>query len=168
MLEIAEYIERGGVIVTLLIGLNIFGFTLMLWKFLLLTLIRWRELDMVERVLVFVKRHNEAFDKELLDNALRMEIQKLEFGLSSIKIIALIAPLLGLLGTVLGVLSAFDAIAKQGLGDPAVFSSGISVALITTVAGLIVAIPHYIGYNYLIARLDVIELHLEQEVLAQL
>ena len=97
-----------------------------------------------------------------------LQIQKLESGLGTVKIIASIAPLIGLLGTVVGVLTAFDAIAQQGLGDPSIFSGGISIALITTVAGLIVAIPHYIGYNYFIGLLDTIELKLEKEVLEKL
>ena len=92
----------------------------------------------------------------------------LEFGLNTVKIIASIAPLLGLLGTVIGVLDSFDSITKSGLGDPSIFSSGISVALITTIAGLIVAIPHYIGYNYIVGILDDIELKIQKEVLKKI
>ena len=91
-------------------------------------------------------------------------MSKLESGINSIKIIASIAPLLGLLGTVIGVLNSFEAISKSGLGDPAIFASGISMALITTVAGLIVAIPHYIGYNYIVAFLDKFEIKLNRLV----
>jgi biopolymer transport protein ExbB len=53
----------------------------------------------------------------------------------------------------------------MGLGDPTIFSGGISVALITTVAGLTVAIPHYIGYNYFIGSLDSLEVKLEKDIL---
>ena len=168
MLSIMEYIDRGGVIVTVLIGLNILGFTIMLWKLFIFAWARFRKKQMIEETLEFIKQNNQAFDKKSLQNALDIQIQKLEFGLVTIKIIASIAPLLGLLGTVVGVLSAFDAIALQGLGDPTVFSAGISIALITTVAGLIVAIPHYIGYNYFIGLLDSIELKLEKAVLERL
>jgi len=168
MLSIMEYIDRGGVIVTVLIGLNILGFTIMLWKLFIFAWARFRKKKMIEETLEFIKQNNQAFDKKSLQNALDMQIQKLEFGLVTIKTIASIAPLLGLLGTVVGVLSAFDAIALQGLGDPTVFSAGISIALITTVAGLIVAIPHYIGYNYFIGLLDSIELKLEKAVLERL
>lgn len=69
-----------------------------------------------------------------------------------------------MLGTVIGVLEAFEAISKSGLGDPSVFASGISMALITTVAGLIVAIPHYVGYNYIIGMLDTLEIELKKEI----
>ena len=163
-----QYVDRGGIIVTILIGLNILGFTIMLWKLIVLTIARFQKEKMVQGTLIFIKHNNQSFDKKSLQNALDIQIQKLEFGLSTIKIIASIAPLLGLLGTVVGVLTAFDAIAKQGLGDPSVFSGGISIALITTVAGLIVAIPHYIGYNYFASLLDSIELKLEKEVLERL
>ncbi len=163
-----SYIDRGGIIVYILIGLNILGFAIMLWKLIVLSLAHYHKEKMVKNTLVFIQNHNKDFNKKLLKNALDMQIEKLEFGLSTVKIIASIAPLLGLLGTVVGVLSAFDAIAQQGLGDPSVFSGGISVALITTVAGLVVAIPHYIGYNYFVALLDSIELILEKEVLERL
>ena len=163
-----QYVDRGGIIVTILIGLNILGFTIMLWKLIVLTIARLQKKKMVEQTLDFIKSNNQNFDKKSLQNALDIQIKKLEFGLGTVKTIASIAPLLGLLGTVVGVLTAFDAIAKHGLGDPTVFSGGISIALITTVAGLIVAIPHYIGYNYFAGLLDAIELKLEKEVLEQL
>lgn len=168
MLNIMQYIDRGGIIVTILIGLNILGFAIMLWKLIILSLARNQKEKMVQNTLDFIKKNNQDFDKKSLQNALDMQIQKLESGLGTVKIIASIAPLLGLLGTVVGVLTAFDAIAKQGLGDPSIFSGGISIALITTVAGLIVAIPHYVGYNYFIGLLDAIELKLEKEVLEKL
>jgi biopolymer transport protein ExbB len=163
-----QYIDRGGIIVTILIGLNILGFAIMLWKLIILSLARNQKEKMVQNTLDFIKKNNQDFDKKSLQNTLDMQIQKLESGLGTVKIIASIAPLLGLLGTVVGVLTAFDAIAKQGLGDPSIFSGGISIALITTVAGLIVAIPHYVGYNYFIGLLDAIELKLEKEVLEKL
>jgi len=168
MLNIMQYIDRGGIIVTILIGLNILGFAIMLWKLIILSLARNQKEKMVQNTLDFIKKNNQDFDKKSLQNTLDMQIQKLESGLGTVKIIASIAPLLGLLGTVVGVLTAFDAIAKQGLGDPSIFSGGISIALITTVAGLIVAIPHYVGYNYFIGLLDTIELKLEKEVLEKL
>ena len=168
MTDIMQYIDRGGIIVTILIGLNILGFTLMLWKLIVLSIARFQKEKMVQNTLAFIKNNNQGFDKKSLQNALDIQIQKLAFGLGTVKTIASIAPLLGLLGTVVGVLTAFDAIAQQGLGDPAVFSGGISIALITTVAGLIVAIPHYIGYNYFIGTLDAIELKLEKAVLEKI
>jgi len=168
MNDIMQYVDRGGIIVTVLIGLNILGFSIMLWKLIVLTIARFQKEKMLQNTLDFVKKNNQSFDKKSLQNALDIQIQKLELGLSTVKIIASIAPLIGLLGTVVGVLTAFDAIAQQGLGDPSVFSGGISIALITTVAGLIVAIPHYVGYNYFTGLLDTIELKLEKEVLERI
>jgi len=168
MNNILEYIDRGGIIVYILIGLNILGFTIMLWKLIVLTLARTQKQKMVQKCIDFINENNQKFDNKSLQNSMDSQIQKLESGLGTVKIIASIAPLIGLLGTVVGVLTAFDAIAHQGLGDPSIFSGGISIALITTVAGLIVAIPHYIGYNYFIGLLDTIELKLEKEVLEKL
>ncbi len=92
------------------------------------------------------------------------EVKKLESGLTYIKNIASVAPLLGLLGTVYGVFKAFESITEKGLGDPTIFSNGISIALITTIAGLIVAIPHHIAYNHFISQIDAIELKAKKEI----
>lgn len=164
-MELLDYIQKGGPIVYILTGLNIIGFTIMLWKLLILWTVRFRKKKIVARCIDFLKSTDEIFTHEALQNVLKREITALEYGLGAIKTIASVAPLLGLLGTVVGVLNAFDAISKHGLDDPSVFSGGISVALITTVAGLIVAIPHYMGYNYFISLLDRIELQLEKEII---
>lgn len=140
----------------------------MLWKFIVLFIARWHKEKIIKKILLFIREHDLPIKEKAMQNAIDDQINTLELGLNTIKTIASIAPLLGLLGTVIGVLGAFDAVSQQGLGDPTVFSSGISVALITTVAGLIVAIPHYIGYNYFIALLANIEIGLEKEVLEQL
>lgn len=71
----------------------------------------------------------------------RAQIGRLERGLTVLEIVAGVSPLLGLLGTVLGMVTVFNAITAEGLGDPQVLSDGIAKALITTVAGLCVAIP---------------------------
>jgi biopolymer transport protein ExbB len=167
-IDLMSYIDRGGVIVYILIFLNIIGFTIMFWKLVVILSSRVGKEKIVQDILAFVKTTNSSFEKESVENVINRRIRKLEFGLNTVKIIASIAPLLGLLGTVIGVLNSFDSITKSGLGDPAIFSSGISVALITTVAGLIVAIPHYIGYNYIVGILDDIELKIQKEVLKRI
>ncbi|WP_375723204.1 MotA/TolQ/ExbB proton channel family protein [Arcobacter sp. KX21116] len=167
-IDLMSYIDRGGVIVYILIFLNIIGFTIMFWKLVVILSSRAGKEKIVQDILAFVKTTNSSFEKESVENVINRRIRKLEFGLNTVKIIASIAPLLGLLGTVIGVLNSFDSITKSGLGDPAIFSSGISVALITTVAGLIVAIPHYIGYNYIVGILDDIELKIQKEVLKRI
>ncbi|MBU3014880.1 MotA/TolQ/ExbB proton channel family protein [Poseidonibacter lekithochrous] len=167
-IDLINYIQRGGIIVYILIFLNVIGFTIMFWKLVVISLSRNRRGYLVNEIITFAKENSEEFKKDSIENFINRKIRKLEFGLNTVKIIASIAPLLGLLGTVVGVLNSFDSITKSGLGDPAVFSSGISVALITTVAGLIVAIPHYVGYNYIVGILDDIELKIQKEVLKKI
>ena len=83
-----------------------------------------------------------------LDEAILQESPKLEFGLNFIKLIAGIAPLLGLLGTVTGIIHTFQAMMIYGAGDPQLMAGGISVALVTTMLGLIVAIPLLIIHSF--------------------
>ena len=166
--DLINYIDRGGIIVYILIFLNIIGFTIMFWKLVVIALSSNTRESLINEIISFAKDNNEEFKKDSIENFINRKIRKLEFGLNTVKIIASIAPLLGLLGTVIGVLESFDSITKSGLGDPSIFSSGISVALITTIAGLIVAIPHYIGYNYIVGILDDIELKIQKEVLKKI
>jgi len=84
----------------------------------------------------------------------RTQVGRLERGLTVLEIVAAISPLLGLLGTALGMVTVFDAITAQGLGNPAVLSEGISKALITTVAGLSVAIPALAFHSLFSKRVD--------------
>ncbi|MBP6163556.1 MAG: MotA/TolQ/ExbB proton channel family protein [Aliarcobacter sp.] len=166
--DLLTYIDRGGIIVYILIFLNIIGFTIMFWKLVVIALFKNKRENLVSEIIIFAKENSQEFKKDSIENFINRKIRKLEFGLNTVKIIASIAPLLGLLGTVIGVLDSFDSITKSGLGDPSIFSSGISVALITTIAGLIVAIPHYIGYNYIVGILDDIELKIQKEVLKKI
>jgi biopolymer transport protein ExbB len=77
----------------------------------------------------------------ILDEAITREIPILEKGLPMIKLLAAVAPLLGLLGTVTGMIATFQSISLFGTGDPKLMASGISQALVTTMLGLCVAIP---------------------------
>jgi biopolymer transport protein ExbB len=167
-MDLMHYIDRGGVIVLILIGLNIIGWSIMLIKFFQLTFTKTKKTKIIANTLEKISKVNSSFLHQTLQNSIQTQIKSLESGLNIIKIIAIISPLLGLLGTVVGVLSAFDNIASNGLGQTSVFASGISIALITTIAGLIVAIPHLMGYNYLIGRIDKLELDIEQKILEKL
>jgi biopolymer transport protein ExbB len=151
-----EYIDKGGIIVYILIVLNAIGFAIILWKFFTLP----RKNAMIKRI----REQTDLNSNSTINSQIEYEVKKLESGLTYIKNIATIAPLLGLLGTVIGVYKSFEAITKSGLGDPTVFSNGIAVALITTIAGLIVAIPHHIAYNHFISMLDTIELKAKKEI----
>ncbi|MET0281369.1 MAG: MotA/TolQ/ExbB proton channel family protein [Steroidobacteraceae bacterium] len=84
--------------------------------------------------------------------------------LNTLGTIAGVAPLLGLLGTVTGIIKAFSAISTGGLGDPRLLSGGISEALVCTAAGLCVAIPSYVAYRYLRGRVDTIVVQIEKDV----
>ncbi len=83
-----------------------------------------------------------------------IELDFLERGLTVLATIANVAPLLGFLGTVIGMILAFQAIEIAGQVDPALVAGGIKVALITTATGLSIAIPVNIGYNYFVTRID--------------
>jgi biopolymer transport protein ExbB len=89
-----------------------------------------------------------------LQDASAHELAVLERGLPILATTATIAPLLGFLGTVTGMINSFDALAAVGLNNPAAVAQGISEALITTAAGLIIAIPVQMAYNYLITRVN--------------
>ena len=90
------------------------------------------------------------------------EEQSLTRGLRPLATIAQIAPLMGLLGTVTGMIIAFAEISSQGTGNPAALADGIGQALVTTAAGLIVAIPVVIGQNYLASRVDHILIEIDR------
>jgi biopolymer transport protein ExbB/TolQ len=93
--------------------------------------------------------------KRLMENAVAQESLKLESGLILLAIAVSGGPFLGLLGTVWGVMSTFAGIAQQGSATMAAMAPGVSAALVTTVAGLLVAIPSMFGYNWLVHNLRV-------------
>ncbi len=113
-----------------------------------------------------VNRHRERdIIKESIEDAGRQVVHDLERFLNSLGTIAAISPLLGLLGTVIGMVKVFAAITTHGVGDPTVLAGGISEALITTAAGLTVAIPSLIGYRYLRGRVDALAVRMEKEAI---
>jgi biopolymer transport protein ExbB len=87
-----------------------------------------------------------------LDEAVLKEQPALEIGQTIIKLFSGIAPLLGLLGTVTGMIVTFQAITTFGTGDPKLMAGGISQALVTTVEGLLVAIPLLLAHNWVASR----------------
>ncbi|PIK16303.1 MotA/TolQ/ExbB proton channel family protein [Halobacteriovorax sp. JY17] len=169
-MRVIDYIEQGGVIMYILLALNIVGFAIMLSKFFILTKESKRSnqvaAELSEKVKTTTKDGDTNTIIEIAKQELATHISGLEKGLNTVKIIASISPLLGLLGTVIGVLVAFKVMSQTGLNNPASFAQGISMALITTVGGMIVAIPHYIGHNYLIGMVDQFETRLEKELLS--
>ncbi len=150
----------------ILVFLNVVGLSILLWKFIQIQIENKRAQKIVTNIFNEVqKEHSTSFknlEDEIYNKAARY-LLSCESGMNTIKIIATIAPILGLLGTVIGVLSSFETIAAAGFASGAnSFASGISLALITTVGGLIVALPHYIGYNYLSGSFTRLEAKFEQ------
>jgi biopolymer transport protein TolQ len=103
----------------------------------------------------FVSLKGMEHVKRSLENTVAQESLKLESGLILLAIAVSGAPFLGLLGTVWGVMSTFSGIAQQGSATMAAMAPGVAAALITTVAGLLVAIPSMFGYNWLVHNLRV-------------
>jgi biopolymer transport protein ExbB len=113
-----------------------------------------------------VNRHHERqIMRESIEEVGRHVVHELGRFLTTLGTIASITPLLGLLGTVIGMIKVFTVITTVGLGDPAVLAEGISVALITTAAGLTVAIPSLMFYRYFHGKVDEIVVTMEQEAL---
>lgn len=103
--------------------------------------------------------------KEAIEDTGRAEAQELYRFLNALGTIAAISPLLGLLGTVIGMISVFTTITSLGVGDPAELAGGISQALITTASGLSVAIPSLIFYRYYRGKVDELIIVMEQEAI---
>jgi biopolymer transport protein ExbB len=103
--------------------------------------------------------------KESIEDTGRHVVHELGRYLNSLGTIAAVTPLLGLLGTVIGMVKVFTAITTHGVGDPGALAGGISEALITTAAGLSVAIPALIGYRYLRGRVDGLVVNMEKEAM---
>lgn len=100
--------------------------------------------------------------KAIVEETGRREAAPLQRFLGLLSTIATISPLLGLLGTVLGMIRAFNVIASQGMGTPATLGGGISEALVTTAAGMTVAIPVILAHRYLTGRLDQLSIEMEE------
>jgi biopolymer transport protein ExbB len=103
--------------------------------------------------------------KENIEGMARQVVHDLERYLNTLGTVAVVAPLLGLLGTVVGMIKVFAVIQLEGTGDAMALAQGISEALITTAAGLSVAIPSLFCYRFLNGRVDALVIHMEQEAL---
>jgi len=161
-----ERIEQGGLIGNLIIVGGIIGLLLALWtgiRLMMISRAMKKELSRSKpesgnplgRVLQ-VYFENRGVDVETLelklDEAIIKEVPGIEKNISGLRVLAVLAPLMGLLGTVTGMIQVFQAIVLFGTGDPRVMAGGISAALVTTVLGLTVAIPLTLIYSMLNAR----------------
>lgn len=111
------------------------------------------------------RQQDRATLKESIEDTGRHVVHDLERYLNPLGTIAAVSPLLGLLGTVTGMIRTFSALTAGGAGDPAALAGGISEALITTAAGLMVAVPALIGYRYLRGRVDSLVVAMEKEAM---
>jgi biopolymer transport protein ExbB len=155
--NLEERIEQGRVVGYVILGILGVGLLLSLERFGYLYWIGFRMGRQLKRpeepgrnplgriIDTFRRYSDEKTDLETLelklDEAIMKEIPPFERGLSTIKILAAVAPLLGLLGTVTGMIETFQSITLFGTGDPKLMAGGISQALVTTVLGLVAAIP---------------------------
>ena len=114
-----------------------------------------------------VKRHKKPREqiKEGIEEVGKQEVLSLSKYIRALGTIAHISPLLGLLGTVLGMTEVFQVITSEGVGNAQSLAGGISKALITTVAGLVVAIPTLVAYRYLSARVKEFVTEIESQAL---
>ncbi|HET8730570.1 MAG TPA: MotA/TolQ/ExbB proton channel family protein [Moraxellaceae bacterium] len=110
-------------------------------------------------------KHGREIMKESIEEAASHVIHGLERYLSLLGTIAVISPLLGLLGTVVGIIEAFMAVTSTGLNDPSLLAGGISKALITTAGGLVVAIPAMIMHRYFNRHIVSIAVEMEQQAI---
>jgi len=178
--SLRERIAQGGVIGYIIIALGVVSIIIALVRLTILSLIKMRIESQAKtpsapsdnplgRILSIYTEHKE-YDIETLElklgEAVLREVPKINRGLSFLKIIAAVAPLLGLLGTVTGMIVTFQAITLFGAGDPKLMAGGISQALVTTVLGLTVAIPTLLLHNLLQSRAEQINNILQQEGVA--
>lgn len=178
-----EQFQKGGVFMWPLLALLIFGIGVMIERFWTLGRARTNVRNLMNRVLsalrgegidaaievcegtrgpipailhAGLRRSNISVDatEKAIESAGVVELSFLERGLLILATIANVAPLLGFLGTVSGMVAAFDAIAAADQVNAKLVASGISEALLTTMAGLLVAIPMSMGHNYFVSQID--------------
>lgn len=172
-----QRLEAGGVIGNIILVLLAIGLGIAVYRGIVLAMARQRiqqQLKQSEpssnnplgRVLsVYDKEQNrsvEALELRLLE-AVVDEQAGLEKGLSMLKLFAALAPMLGLLGTVTGMIETFQVITQFGNGDPKVMAGGISMALVTTVLGLVAAMPLLLAHNILSSQAETIRTILEKQ-----
>lgn len=153
--NMSERIDQGGIVGYCIIALGLIGLLIALWRWVILTAASRKVTAQLKsdtantnnplgRVLAAYEKHQNADTETIelkLSEAALKEMPSLTQGLLFIKIISVVAPLMGLLGTVTGMIKTFQVITLYGAGDPKLMAGGISQALVTTVLGLVVAIP---------------------------
>lgn len=189
-----ELLQKGGIIMGFIILLSLIAAVIIIERLIYFRRIRVDEETLINRLKTTLQKghHDEALAicesnpapitnlmrvgieyrqfpkreiREAILDAANLEIPKLERYLSALGTIAHITPLLGLLGTVTGNIRAFGVLGSFGsVGDPGLLAKGISEALLTTAAGIIVSLPAISFYNYLVNKVNHIIIRLENRV----
>ena len=178
--DLRERIGQGGIIGYVILALGALAVVIAVARYAILFVIQQKITQQIKqpgiignnplgRILDEYASHKER-DLETLElkmgEAVMREVPRINYGLAFLKIIAAVAPLMGLLGTVTGMIITFQAIVLFGAGDPKMMAGGISQALVTTVLGLTVAIPTLLLHNFVQTRAKSITEVLEQEAVA--
>jgi len=191
-----DFIVKGGIILWIIMALSVVGLAIIIERVLYFRSIKTDEDKLFQRVKASVEKghfdealsirdnnesplsalikvgieyraYPESAQKEVLKDAAAQEVPRLERNVSALGTIAHIAPLLGLLGTVTGTMKAFGVLGRFGsVADPSILAKGVSEALITTVGGIVVAVPAVIFYNLLVTKVNMILLKMENQVTA--
>jgi biopolymer transport protein ExbB len=189
-----ELMQKGGVVMILIALLALIGTIIIIERLIFFRKIRGDEEKMISRLKSALEKghfdeatsicennptpitnlmkvgieHKDYAESEIKDtimNAANLEIPRLERFLPALGTVAHIAPLLGLLGTVTGNIKAFGVLGQFAAGgDPMALANGIAEALLTTAAGIVVAVPAIIFYNYLVSKVNHIIIRLENRV----
>ena len=162
---VADIMDGGGVVGWIIAGLGVAALLLSLVRLLILGGAR-KAAGRVKKTIEDAAGMPRPALEDIASEAVLKEIPRLERFGSAILVIAAVAPLLGLLGTVTGMIATFDIITEFGTGDPKMLSGGISTALITTQLGLIVAIPAVLLGNAMASRTDKVVGELETQALS--
>lgn len=188
---IAGVIEQGGVLIWPLVALLVWGIIIMLIKAAQLRRAKTINPDVIERIeqlllnkkipeaTAYCKQNSvpmtrillagiinyeksEAELKEILEEAGRQEVPLIRSHLAALGTIASVAPLLGLLGTVVGMIDVFSTLSQQTEVNPTMLAGGISTALVTTAFGMVIAMPTLASYNYFIAKVQTLIIEMEK------
>lgn len=189
-----EFILQGGVVMFVLLGCSVLALTIVFersWSLRRSVVLPIHDIDTIEKAVLSGKvdeavescrSRNTAMSrilwlalknrgvrrpvmKEILEEAGRQEVAHLERYIGVLGLIAAITPLLGLLGTVIGMIEVFSVISIEGVGKADVLAGGISKALNTTAAGLTVAIPSLVAYRFFESRVNRFVIEIEQHAL---
>ena len=165
-----ELFLKGGILMYPILFLSILGLAVLVNKFVYFNLVLYQLKkpipDLVNKAPVFlvpiVEGIQKGFDEKVIGIIGTKQLRRIETGLSWLELTANIAPLIGLTGTVTGMIKAFQIIATRTHVNPSMLAGGIWEALITTAAGLLVAIPIHVGHHYLERKADTIALTLKE------